>query len=210
MFVWLAVPMEVRGLPCVWTVWTQSYNLSNRTNELKVAKSWRSHRLGGWLSVRSAALLSITLQRVMSQCWLQLLNGAFYTKWLAFLVKIYSQAFPIAQFCRTLTKQSVMSDSSSETAKDRSNLAVFLISTVSCSTVNCLFPLGACIQSFIHSLAASHLIYCLKRKGKLYFHAKWECWSTANSGYLMAFPTQHDPVSMLVGVVALKSNVHNT
>lgn len=156
-----------------WTVGTRSHRLSNRTNELKVSKSWRSHRLGDWLSVRSAALLSLTLQRVMSQCWLQLPNGAFYTKWLTFPVKIYSKAFPLAQFCCIFTKQSIISDSSSRTAKDGTVLQIWPRSriqryTAQQSAAPLFFLHGAWIQSFIHSLDASHLIYCLKRKGKLF------------------------------------------
>lgn len=119
---WIKVRGDYWGF---WTVETRSHRLSNRTNELKVSKSWRSHRLGGWLSVRSAALLSLTLQRVMSQCWLQLPNGAFYTKWLTFPVKIYSKAFPLAQFCCIFTKQSIISDSSSRTAKDGTVLQIW-------------------------------------------------------------------------------------
>ena len=48
-------------------------------------------------------------------------------------------------------------------------------------------------HSYIHLLSVITII-SWKEKGS-YFHAELWCWCAANSGYLMVFPAQRDPVS---------------
>lgn len=143
----------------------RSHHLSNQTNKMRVSESRTSRRQEVCLSVRSAALLPLTLQRLMSQCWPQSLNGAFLCQMIDFSFQNLLKGFFHSQnFCYIFTKQSIISHGSSRAAQRwhfSTNLASFPESNET--------PLWQSrpiryFQSFLCSPGASHLIYFLQRK----------------------------------------------
>lgn len=64
-----------------------------------------------------------------------------------------------------------------------------------CSAVNCLFP-SLFSESIIHTFTCSRLsqLFPEKKEKGGGFYAELQCWCAANSGYVMVFPAQRDPV----------------
>lgn len=142
---------------------------------MRVSKSRTSHRREGRLSVRSAALLPLALQRLMSQCWPQSLNGAFLRQMIDFSGQNLLKGFFHSQnFCYIFTKQSIIRHGSLRAGRRwhcSANLASFAESNETLlrqSHPVCYF------QSFLRLPGATHLIYFLQRKkGKLFSCLIW-------------------------------------
>lgn len=96
---------------------------------MRASKRRTSRRREGRLSVRSAALLQLTLQRLMSQCWPQSLNGSFLRQMIDFSAQnLFKGFFHSHNFCYIFTKQSIIRHGSSRAAQRwhcSANLASF-------------------------------------------------------------------------------------
>lgn len=132
---------------------------------MRVSKSRTSRRQEGCLSVRSAALLLLTLQRLMSQCWPKSLNGTFLRQMIDFCGQnLLKGFFHSLNFCYIFTKQSIISHGSLQAAQRRhcfANLASF--------PPRSLFSI---ISTFVWR-QSSHLLPAKKKKWKLFSCLIW-------------------------------------